>query len=121
LIHKTKKEGLLVRSKSEVIIANILVEKGIEFEYEREFIGKNDQKRIPDFTFIDAAGDIVILEHLGMMSLPSYKADWEKKLQFYKDNGYKLDDNLFTTTESEKGGIDSLAIEEVINKITKLI
>lgn len=121
LIHKTKKEGLLVRSKSEVIIANMLVERGIEFEYEREFLGKNGQKRIPDFTFIDAAGDIVILEHLGMMSLPSYKADWEKKLQFYKDNGYKLDDNLFTTTESEKGGIDSLAIEEVINKIEKLI
>ncbi len=121
LIHKTKKEGLLVRSKSEVIIANMLVEKGIEFEYEREFLGKNGQKRIPDFTFIDAAGDIVILEHLGMMSLPSYKADWEKKLQFYKDNGYKLDDNLFTTTESEKGGIDSLAIEEVIEKIQKMI
>jgi len=121
LIHKTKKEGLLVRSKSEVIIANMLVEKGIEFEYEREFLGKNGQKRIPDFTFIDAAGDIVILEHLGMMSLPSYKVDWEKKLQFYKDNGYKLDDNLFTTTESEKGGIDSLAIEEVIRKIEKLI
>lgn len=121
LIHKTKKEGLLVRSKSEVIIANMLVEKEIEFEYEREFLGKNGQKRIPDFTFIDAAGDIVILEHLGMMSLPSYKADWEKKLQFYKDNGYKLDDNLFTTTESEKGGIDSLAIEVVIRKIEKMI
>ncbi|MDD2284773.1 MAG: AAA family ATPase [Paludibacter sp.] len=121
LIHKTKKEGLLVRSKSEVIIANMLVEKGIEFEYEREFLGKNGQKRIPDFTFIDAAGDIVILEHLGMMSLPSYKADWEKKLQFYKDNGYKLDDSLYTTTESEIGGIDSLAIEEVIRKIEKMI
>lgn len=121
LIHKTKKEGLLVRSKSEVIIANMLVEKGIEFEYEREFLGKNGQKRIPDFTFIDAAGDIVILEHLGMMSLPSYKADWEKKLQFYRDNGYKMDENLFTTTESEKGGIDSLAIEEVITKIEKMI
>ncbi|MBC3759706.1 AAA family ATPase [Hyunsoonleella sp. SJ7] len=121
LIHKTKKEGLLVRSKSEVIIANMLVEKEIDFEYEREFIGKNGQKRIPDFTFIDAAGDIIILEHLGMMSLPSYRADWEKKLQFYNDNGYKLTDNLFTTTESEKGGIDSIAIEEVINKISKLI
>ena len=121
LIHKTKKEGLLVRSKSEVIIANMLIEKGVEFEYEREFVGSNGQKRIPDFTFIDAAGDIVILEHLGMMSIPSYKADWDKKLKFYEDNGYTLDDNLFTTTESEKGGIDSLAIEEVIQRIEELI
>lgn len=121
LIHKTKKEGLLVRSKSEVIIANMLIEKEIEFEYEREFNGKTGQKRIPDFTFIDAAGDIIILEHLGMMSLPSYKADWDKKLLFYHDNGYRLNDNLFTTTESEKGGIDSLAIEDVINQIVKMI
>lgn len=121
LIHKTKKEGLLVRSKSEVIIANMLVEKGVEFEYEREFIGKNDQKRIPDFTFIDAAGDTIFLEHLGMMSLPSYKADWEKKLAFYESNGYKIGNNLFTTTESEKGGIDSLAIADVIDKILELM
>jgi ATP-dependent exoDNAse (exonuclease V) alpha subunit len=121
LIHKTKKEGLLVRSKSEVIVSNMLVEKGIEFEYEREFIGKNGQKRIPDFTFIDPAGDVIILEHLGMMSLPSYRADWDKKLAFYKENGYQLNDNLFITTESEKGGIDSLAIEKVIEQIEKLI
>lgn len=121
LIHKTKKEGLLVRSKSEVIIANMLVEKKIEFEYERELIGNNGQKRIPDFTFIDAAGDVVILEHLGMMSVPSYKADWEKKLKFYNENGYKLNDNLFVTTESEKGGIDSFAIEDVIEQIQQLI
>ncbi|MEN5195309.1 hypothetical protein [Sphingobacterium faecium] len=56
-----------------------------------------------------------------MMSLPSYKADWDKKLLFYHDNGYRLNDNLFTTTESEKGGIDSLAIEDVINQIAKMI
>ena len=79
LIHKTRKEGLLVRSKSEVIIANMLIEKGIEFEYERQYTGKTGEKRIPDFTFIDAAGDLIILEHLGMMSIPSYKADWEKE------------------------------------------
>ncbi len=121
LIHKTRKEGLLVRSKSEVIIANMLVERSIEFEYERELTGKNGQKRIPDFTFIDSAGDIVILEHLGMMALPSYRAAWEKKLAFYNENGYKLNEALFITTESEKGGIDSLAIEEVIGEIEKMI
>lgn len=121
LIHKTRKDGLLVRSKSEVIIANMLVEKGIEFEYEREFIGKNGKKRIPDFSFIDAAGDLILLEHLGMMSLPSYKADWDKKLDFYKENGFNLNENLFTTTESEKGGIDSLAIEKVIEQISTLV
>jgi len=117
LIHKTKKEGLLVRSKSEVIIANMMIEKQIDFEYEREFIGKNGQKRIPDFTFIDAAGELLILEHLGMMSIPSYKADWEKKKLFYEENKFKMNENLFTTTENEKGGIDSIAIEKQIAEI----
>ncbi len=121
LIHKTKKEGLLVRSKSEVIIANMLIEKGIEFEYERELIGQGGQKRIPDFTFIDAAGDLIILEHLGMMSIPSYQTDWQKKLKFYNENKYVMNDKLFTTTESEKGGIDSLAIEKVITHIQQYL
>lgn len=121
LIHKTKREGLLVRSKSEVIVANEMEYRNIAFEYERQFTGKNGQKRIPDFTFIDAAGDIIILEHLGMMSVPSYKADWEKKKQFYEDNGYQMNQNLFITTESEKGGIDSKEIERVIDQIQKLI
>ncbi len=121
LIHRTKKEGLIVRSKSEVIIANMLIEKNINFEYEREFIGKNGQKRIPDFTFIDSAGDLIILEHLGMMSIPSYKADWEKKMKFYEENKFKMNENLFTTTESNSGGIDSLAIEKVINDIQKIL
>ncbi|TBX68343.1 hypothetical protein EZL74_08510 [Flavobacterium silvisoli] len=121
LIHKTKKEGLLVRSKSEVIISNELEYREVPFEYEKEFIGKNGQKRIPDFTFVDPAGDIIILEHLGMLSVPSYKADWEKKKQFYLDSGFKMNENLFITTESEKGGIDSKEIERVIDEIQKLL
>jgi len=121
LIHKTRKEGLLVRSKSEVIIANMLIEKEIEFEYERQYTGKTGEKRIPDFTFIDAAGDLIILEHLGMMSIPSYKADWEKKKKFYEENKFKMNENLFITTESETGGIDSIAIEKIIDKIHQLM
>jgi ATP-dependent exoDNAse (exonuclease V) alpha subunit len=121
LIHKTKKEGLLVRSKSEVIISNELEYRELPFEYEREFIGKNGQKRIPDFTFIDAAGDIIILEHLGMLDVPSYNADWEKKKKFYEESGYRMNENLFITTESEKGGIDSKEIERVIDEIQKLL
>lgn len=45
------------------------------------------------------------------------KADWEKKLKFYQENGFQLNVNLFTTTESESGGIDSITIENIINEI----
>jgi len=122
LIHKTLKEGLFVRSKSEVIIANMLIEREISFDekvfYEREFIDGNS-RRIPDFTFIDAAGDIIILEHLGMLHKPTYKEEWEKKLKFYEKNGFKLGTNLFTTQDDENGAIDSLKIEQVIQQIEK--
>jgi ATP-dependent exoDNAse (exonuclease V) alpha subunit len=121
LIHKTKKEGLLVRSKSEVIIANMLIEKNIEFDYEKQYIGKNGEKRLPDFTFVDAAGDSIMLEHLGMLEIPSYESDWKKKLKFYEENMFKLNENLFTTTETEKGGIDSIAIEQVITNIQQYL
>jgi hypothetical protein len=116
LIHKTLKEGLFVRSKSEVIIANMLIDKGVEFEYEREFINDNS-RRIPDFTFIDAAGDIIILEHLGMLNKPTYRDEWEKKLTFYENNGFKIGANLFITQDNDNGAIDSIEIERVISKI----
>jgi hypothetical protein len=116
LIHKTLKEGLFVRSKSEVIIANMLYEREISFEYEREYKQGNG-RRIPDFSFIDAAGDLIILEHLGMLQKPAYKEEWDKKLKFYEDNGFVLGQNLFTTRDDENGAIDSLEIERVINKI----
>jgi len=54
-----------------------------------------------------------------MMSIPSYKADWEKKKKFYEENKFKVNQNLFITTESETGGIDSIAIERVIDEIQK--
>lgn len=120
LIHKTLKEGLFVRSKSEVIIANMLLEREISFEYERE-LANNDGIRIPDFTFIDAAGDLIILEHLGLLHKPTYKEEWQKKLKFYEANGFKLEENLFTTQDNEKGAIDSLEIERVITKIQKML
>ena len=120
LIHKTLKEGLFVRSKSEVIIANMLIDRGVEFDdkvfYERELVDGN-ARRIPDFTFIDAAGDIIILEHLGMLHKPTYKEEWEKKLKFYESNGFKLGANLFTTQDDENGAIDSIKIEKVLTKI----
>lgn len=120
LIHKTKK-GIYVRSKSEVIIANLLHDADIQFEYERRFDTDNGW-RLPDFTFRSADDEMIILEHLGMMHKASYREDWEQKRLFYERNGFVLDENLFVTTEDENGAIDSEKIcNEVISKIVALI
>ena len=48
LIHRTLK-GHMVRSKSELVIANILFENNIEYQYERVYQGEEDKLR---FTLI---------------------------------------------------------------------
>lgn len=120
LIHKTLKDGLLVRSKSEVIIANMLYEANIDFEYEK-FLEEKGKRFLPDFTFEDAAGDPIIWEHLGMLSNPAYKESWDKKLAFYKSIGFEEGTNLFTTKDHENGSINSDEIKEVLQTIEDLL
>lgn len=109
LIHRTKR-GELVRSKSEVIIANILADLGISYEYEEPLFSKEDQKdfRIPDFT-IKYEGESFYWEHLGMLEDPEYKNNWERKIEWYKKNGYI--DRLIVSKDKPGGGIDSKEIE----------
>ena len=52
LIHRTRK-GVMVQSKSEVIVADILTSLGISWEYEQKLLSKDDNPndyRLPDFT-----------------------------------------------------------------------
>ncbi len=107
LIHKTEK-GHMVRSKSELIIADLLFRMGMPYEYERHLIGDGSSGGIwPDFTFIDAAGDRIIWEHLGMMDSAGYRSGWEWKKRWYEKNGYSIDKNLFISEERKGGGLDT--------------
>ena len=119
LIHKTL-SGVIVRSKSEVIIADALYNEGIKFEYEK-LLEENGHHCIPDFTFEDASGDTIIWEHLGLLDNPSYRASWEKKLAFYNSIGYVEGENLLTTRDHEGGSIDSNEIKEVVDKVKEMV
>ena len=119
LIHKTLSKDI-VRSKSEVIIADALFNEGIKFEYEK-LMEENGRRCIPDFTFETASGDTIIWEHLGLLDNPAYKASWEKKLAFYKSIGFEEGDNLFTTRDYEGGSIDSNDIKDVVDVIKQKV
>jgi ATP-dependent exoDNAse (exonuclease V) alpha subunit len=75
--------GDMVRSKSEVIIANLLHERDIEFRYEKPLYAPDGTMYLPDFT-LTWAGEEWYWEHLGRLDLPQYKEKWEKKEKWYQ-------------------------------------
>ena len=116
LIHKTLR-GELVRSKSEVIIANMLHEAGIAYEYEKELSLGEDGIRIPDFTIDDAeSGMLFYWEHCGMMSDKYYRQRWEEKRAVYKKHNIIESENLIVSYDDTNGSIDSVAIKALIDK-----
>jgi len=73
----------MVRSKSEVIIANLLFERGIEFRYEIPLFASDGSMYLPDFT-INWQGEELYWEHVGMLHREDYKVKWEAKEKWYK-------------------------------------
>ncbi|MCW1938930.1 hypothetical protein OMD49_00765 [Bacillus anthracis] len=72
-IYVTQK-GERVRSKSEVIIANMLFASGIEYEYEKEIITSNGKKICPDFTLYKN-DRIYYLEHVECYIISNMQKD----------------------------------------------
>ena len=114
LIHRTS-TGIAVRSKSEVIVADILKNLEISYKYEEPLVSRSNPKdfRLPDFT-VSYEGDIYYWEHLGMLSDPNYKNAWERKLEWYKENKYN--DKLIFSRDKLDGGIDAAEIEQIARK-----
>lgn len=75
-------KGDYVRSKSEVIIANLLYSNGIEYEYEKD-LSFSDGKIRPDFTVKTPSGETFYWEHLGMLGLEEYDNTWLYKKNIY--------------------------------------
>ncbi len=73
----------MVRSKSEVIIANILFDREITFRYELPLYAADGSLRLPDFT-VSWRGTDNYWEHLGMLERPEYRAKWERKRAWYE-------------------------------------
>jgi hypothetical protein len=111
LIHRTA-TGVLVQSKSEVIVADTLTRLGISYKYEERLPARHNPRdfRLPDFT-VSFEGDMFYWEHLGMLAVPSYREGWERKLQWYEANNYA--DRLITSEDGADGSIDAMEIERI--------
>lgn len=96
-------------------VADTLTRLGISYEYEQKLTSKDDPNdfRLPDFT-VSFEGDTFYWEHLGMLSVPSYREQWDRKRQWYEDNGYL--DRLITSEDGSDGSINAAKIEQTARK-----
>jgi exodeoxyribonuclease V alpha subunit len=84
-------------------------------EQERLLPSKDDPTdfRLPDFT-VSYEGDTFYWEHLRMLTVPSYRKAWERKREWYEDNGYI--GQLITSEDGADGSIDAAEIELLARK-----
>ena len=123
LIHRTMR-GEMVRSKSEVIIADQLANNDIEYHYERP-LTIDGVTKYPDFTIEDMeSGLTVFWEHSGMLHVPSYKARWDEKRVWYRrhdilpyEEGGGENGILVETRDEPNGGIDSAKITALVTDV----
>ncbi|MFZ1292524.1 MAG: ATP-dependent RecD-like DNA helicase, partial [Melioribacteraceae bacterium] len=125
-------DGQMLRSKSELLIYQRLIDKGLEPNYEKKLEIKEVQK-LPDFTIENVdTGEVYYWEHCGMLYDKDYKERWEEKYRWYLDNniipwnqGKGKKGTLIVTEDkpqkiadgSLRGAISIKEIDELITKI----
>ncbi|TGE20884.1 AAA family ATPase [Hymenobacter metallicola] len=123
LIHRTSR-GDAVRSKSEVIIANLLHTHGLAYHYESP-LELDGIIKYPDFTIEDDdTGQTYYWEHCGMLHDPAYRRRWEAKLVWYAEHGILPNTEgggpngtLIITKDDPAGGIDSHEITGILKSL----
>lgn len=113
-------KGERVRSKSEVIIADLLNREGIPYRYEYPVKIKGWGQFYPDFTALNVRERKEIYwEHLGMMDDTSYVENALQKITLYMQNGIFFKDNLIISYETKKNPMNQKTIKLLIEQYLK--
>ena len=110
-------DGTMMRSKSEVIIANMLLLAGIPFVYEVP-IFINGKMALPDFTIlslIDLKTEIII-EHQGMVFVDEYADKFIRSLKLYLQSEWIPNKNLFFTFDNAQEILDPEQVVAILRK-----
>ena len=111
----------MVRSKSEVIIADRLFSAGIPYRYEERLELEDERfntvKYYPDFTILNKrTREVFYWEHLGSLGDPEYCFKNLTKLEDYSDNGILLGKNLILTFESQDKPLYTANVDRLIKE-----
>ena len=115
-IHITSR-GLAVRTRAELLIAEMLYRYDIPFRYEQVVIA-GKYVLAPDFTFLGADGEEFFWEYCGMMADPSYRRRQLWRRGVYEGIGINEWTNMIYTYD-EGDSIDMREIEAIIK--TKIL
>lgn len=112
-IHRTQR-GVMVRSKSELFIADMLEYLGIPYQYEVE-LPYDDYHLCPDFMVIRPRdGKIIFWEHFGMTYDEEYLRKMDLKLNRYRNMGIRPWDNLMISYDRADGSLDAGVIRALV-------
>lgn len=104
-------KGERVRSKSEVIIADVLSREGIPYRYEYPIYISGVGNIYPDFTVLNVRTRKEMLwEHFGMMDEPEYAEKAVQKIMAYEQNNIFPGENLILTYETRKNPLNQKTI-----------
>lgn len=111
------KKGEQVRSKSEILIANTLLELGIPYRYECELELQEGIALYPDFTVLHVKErEEKYLEHFGMMDVPEYCGRALKRLALLQKNGIFPGKQLFMTFETREQPLNTSFVKELFTE-----
>ncbi len=111
------KGGVRVRSKSELMIADILEQKGIPYRYEFPLYLKKTGIVRPDFLCLNIRTRKEFLwEHFGMMDNIAYANNNILKIRNYEQEGFISGKNLIFTFETSQCPISSVVIRKTIDE-----
>lgn len=109
--------GVRVRSKSELIIANLLEQYGVPYKYEKPIVLEGLGQVRPDFVCLNMhTRKEFIWEHFGMMDNAAYANKNITKLNIYQQNGYYAGKNMIVTYESSGAPLSSRNLKGIIEE-----
>lgn len=115
------RSGIRVRSKSEVLIADMLDELSIPFLYEKPLQLKKKKVR-PDFTLLNIKKRKEIYwEHFGMMDDREYRDDALMKIREYEASGFYQYDSVIWTFESSRTPVNTRDIRNMIKSLHRIL
>lgn len=107
--------GIKMRSKSEVIISNILDEYGVPYLYEKPLWFNEYNKVLPDFTVLNVRKrKTKYWEHLGMVDDVEYFLKNARKIRDYENNGLLIGRDLIITYETKDKPLDPIQVRRVV-------